>query len=87
MSSKQIQAIRGMNDVLPDEAHLWEFLEDSVRDVFRQYGYRYIRTPIVEFTDPLNTKMPSKRLPRGRSSVVAKPMRLPATIVPVVFAS
>jgi len=51
MSSKQIQAIRGMNDVLPDEAHLWEFLEDSVRDVFRQYGYRYIRTPIVEFTE------------------------------------
>ena len=51
MASKQIQAIRGMNDVLPDEAHLWEFLEDSVRDVFRQYGYRYIRTPIVEFTE------------------------------------
>ena len=51
MSSKQIQAIRGMNDVLPDEAHLWEFLEDAVRDVFRQYGYRYIRTPIVEFTE------------------------------------
>jgi len=51
MSSKQIQAIRGMNDVLPDEAHLWEFLGDAVRDVFRQYGYRYIRTPIVEFTE------------------------------------
>ena len=51
MSSKQIQAIRGMNDVLPDEAHLWAFLEDAVRDVFRQYGYRRIRTPIVEFTE------------------------------------
>ncbi len=51
MSSKQIQAIRGMNDVLPDEAHLWEFLEDAAREVFRQYGYRYIRTPVVEFTE------------------------------------
>jgi histidyl-tRNA synthetase len=51
MSSKQIQAIRGMNDVLPDEAPLWAFLEDAVRDVFRQYGYRRIRTPIVEFTE------------------------------------
>jgi histidyl-tRNA synthetase len=39
-----------MNDVLPDEAYLWHYLEDAVRDVFRQYGYRNIRTPIVEYT-------------------------------------
>jgi histidyl-tRNA synthetase len=45
-----LQAVRGMNDVLPDEAALWEFLEDAVRDVFRQYGYRNIRVPIVEPT-------------------------------------
>ncbi len=48
--SDQIRAIRGMNDMLPDEAYLWQYLEDSVRDVFRQYGYRNIRTPIVEYT-------------------------------------
>jgi histidyl-tRNA synthetase len=48
--SDQIRAIRGMNDVLPDEAYLWHYLEDAVRDVFRQYGYRNIRTPIVEYT-------------------------------------
>ncbi len=51
MTSKQIQAIRGMNDILPDESPLWEFVEDRVREVFRQYGYRNLRTPIVEFTD------------------------------------
>ena len=51
MASKTIQAIRGMNDVLPDEAHRWEFLEEAVREVFRQYGYRQIRTPLVEFTE------------------------------------
>jgi histidyl-tRNA synthetase len=51
MTSKRIQAIRGMNDVLPDEAHLWEFLEDIVRELFRQYGYRNIRTPMVELTE------------------------------------
>jgi histidyl-tRNA synthetase len=45
-----IQAVRGMNDILPDEAALWEFLEDSVRDVLRQYGYRNMRTPLVEAT-------------------------------------
>jgi histidyl-tRNA synthetase len=48
--SDQIRAIRGMNDVLPDEAYLWHYLEDTVREVFRQYGYRNIRTPIVEYT-------------------------------------
>jgi histidyl-tRNA synthetase len=46
-----INAVRGMNDVLPDDAHLWEFLEEVVREVFRQYGYRNIRTPIVERTE------------------------------------
>ena len=49
--SNKIQAIRGMNDVLPDESPLWEFFEDTVRDVFRRYGYRNIRTPIVERTE------------------------------------
>jgi len=49
--SKQIHAVRGMNDILPDQAHLWEFFEDTTRDVLRQYGYRNIRTPIVERTE------------------------------------
>lgn len=48
--SDQIRGIRGMNDMLPDEAHLWHYLEATVRDVFHQYGYRNIRTPIVEYT-------------------------------------
>ena len=49
--ANKIQAIRGMNDVLPDDAPLWEFFEDTVREVFRAYGYRNIRTPIVERTE------------------------------------
>ncbi len=49
-SLRDIRAVRGMNDVLPDEAYLWQYLEDIVRDVFRLYGYRNIRTPIVEYT-------------------------------------
>jgi histidyl-tRNA synthetase len=51
MKSKQIQAIRGMNDVLPDEARRWEFFEDTVRGWLRAYGYRNMRTPILEKTD------------------------------------
>jgi histidyl-tRNA synthetase len=45
-----IQAVRGMNDVLPDEAALWQRFEDAVREVFGQYGYRNLRTPVVEAT-------------------------------------
>ena len=45
-----IQAVRGMNDVLPDEAALWERFEDAVRAVFGQYGYRNLRVPVVEAT-------------------------------------
>jgi len=45
-----LQAVRGMNDVLPDESLLWERFEDTARSVFAQYGYRNIRVPIVEPT-------------------------------------
>ena len=45
-----LQAVKGMNDLLPADAGLWEFFEDTVRGVFRQYGYRLMRTPIVEPT-------------------------------------
>ena len=48
--SQKIQAIRGMVDVLPDASPLWEKLEDACRTLFRQYGYRNIRTPLVEPT-------------------------------------
>ena len=45
-----IKAVRGMNDVLPDETPLWERFEDAARAVFAQYGYRNLRVPIVEST-------------------------------------
>ncbi|MES9957613.1 MAG: histidine--tRNA ligase [Sedimenticola sp.] len=47
----KIQAIRGMHDVLPEQSPLWHFLEDGVRQVLDGYGYREMRTPIVEMTD------------------------------------
>ncbi|MDP3482269.1 MAG: histidine--tRNA ligase [Sulfuricella sp.] len=46
----QIQAIRGMNDILPEHADLWTFFEETVQDWLRSYGYRCIRMPIVEQT-------------------------------------
>jgi histidyl-tRNA synthetase len=47
---QKVQAIRGMEDVLPDAAPLWEKLEAAAREVFRQYGYANLRTPVVEPT-------------------------------------
>ncbi len=49
--SKNIQAIRGMNDCLPDQTVQWQFVEDTIHQLVSSYGYREIRTPIVESTD------------------------------------
>ena len=49
--SKQLQAIRGMNDILPGESALWQGLEATVREVLAAYGYSEIRLPIVEKTE------------------------------------
>src|SRR6056297_3601927 len=40
-----------MNDVLPDVVGLWQFLEQSARDVFGTYGFTEIRTPVLEKTE------------------------------------
>ena len=47
----KIQAIRGMNDILPEQTPVWQFVESTVRRVLAQYGYQEIRMPIVEQTD------------------------------------
>jgi histidyl-tRNA synthetase len=48
--SQTLQAVRGMNDILPDEAEFWELFEETVRSWLKAYGYRPIRLPIVEPT-------------------------------------
>ncbi|MBC9131689.1 histidine--tRNA ligase [Frischella sp. Ac13] len=50
MAEKKIQAIRGMNDLLPTDCMLWQQVEETVKRVFNSYGYNEIRTPIVEDT-------------------------------------
>ena len=47
----KIQAIRGMNDILPDQSPLWRYLESTVERVLGQYAYSEIRLPIVERTE------------------------------------
>jgi histidyl-tRNA synthetase len=48
--SQTLQAIRGMNDILPADAERWEAFEALVRDWLAAYGYRPIRMPLVEPT-------------------------------------
>lgn len=49
--SKTLQAIRGMNDILPEEISYWQHIEGIIRQVISRYGYQEIRFPIVEPTE------------------------------------
>src|SRR5690606_24246673 len=48
---KKIQAIRGMNDLLPDQSAKWQYVENTIADILQRYGYQEIRFPIVEATE------------------------------------
>jgi histidyl-tRNA synthetase len=48
---KKIQAIRGMNDLLPADSPLWQYVEGVITDILMRYGYQEIRFPIVESTE------------------------------------
>ena len=45
-----LQAVKGMNDILPPESARWEWLEAKMRSVLQRYGYQNVRTPVVEPT-------------------------------------
>jgi histidyl-tRNA synthetase len=49
--AQQIQAIRGMNDVLPADIRAWQHLEACAREVTSSYGYEEIRVPLLEHTE------------------------------------
>ncbi len=50
MAKIKIAGVKGMNDMLPEDAAVWEKFEDTARAVAASYGYRQIRTPILEAT-------------------------------------
>lgn len=49
--TEKIQAIRGMNDILPMEIFTWQKVENSLRKLAKQYGYQEVRFPILEKTE------------------------------------
>jgi histidyl-tRNA synthetase len=48
--AEKIVGVKGMNDILPADAPLWELFENTVQTVLKSYGFQQIRTPIVEPT-------------------------------------
>ncbi|MCI0653962.1 MAG: histidine--tRNA ligase, partial [Methylococcaceae bacterium] len=48
---ENIQAIRGMHDILPDRTALWQRVENRLREALAAYGYLEIRLPILEKTE------------------------------------
>jgi histidyl-tRNA synthetase len=48
--AEKLNAVKGMNDILPPDSARWEWLEDKVRALMARYAYRNVRTPIVEPT-------------------------------------
>ena len=48
MAGPSIKSVRGTRDLLPPETETWNFVETTVRDVFRVYNFQEIRTPILE---------------------------------------
>ena len=50
-STKSLQAIRGMNDILPEDTGVWQQVEARMRDLLAAYGYSEIRMPVLEKTE------------------------------------
>ncbi len=48
---EKISGVKGMNDVLPADAAMWELFENTVQSVLKSYGFQQIRTPILESTN------------------------------------
>ncbi len=49
--AKNLQSVRGMRDILPEQSSSWQFIENIARELFNSYGYKELRTPIIESTE------------------------------------
>jgi histidyl-tRNA synthetase len=50
-AKKQIEAVKGTKDILPDETGEWQRVEGVTKSVFELYGYRELRAPVFEATE------------------------------------
>ncbi len=50
-TTRTLQAVRGMNDILAEDMPYWQFLEQTARELFAAYGYQEVRVPLIEHTE------------------------------------
>jgi len=91
--AKKYKAVRGTHDILPDEAYRWQFVESTTRRIFSLYGFREIRTPIIESTELFarsvgeSTDIVSKEMytfDRGDESMTLRPENTASVVRAVV---
>ncbi len=46
-----IKTLKGTKDILPQDVNMWQFVEENAKKIFTQYGFKEIRTPIIETTE------------------------------------
>lgn len=46
-----IQKLKGTRDILPKEVETWQYIEEKAKELFEKYGYKEIRTPVIESLD------------------------------------
>jgi histidyl-tRNA synthetase len=68
LSEKQVRAVKGTHDILPDEVAAWHRIEAAAHRLFRRYGYREVRTPVFE-----ETQLFARGI-GGETDIVAKEM-------------
>ena len=70
-----IAGVRGTRDILPGEVERWQRLEQVARDICRRYGYREIRTPVLEREDTSFPRGPEKRRTSSRRRCIPSPTK------------
>ena len=74
--SHSLRAVRGMNDLLPEDAPLWQYFEATLRVWLKSYGYRELRTPILEHTGLFKRAIGENLLVRGRRVIATLSLKI-----------
>ncbi|MCI4446074.1 MAG: histidine--tRNA ligase [Candidatus Aminicenantes bacterium] len=91
---KEISAIKGTKDILPEEARLWQIAETTAREIFELYGYRELRAPVIEPTElfekgtgassDIVTKEMYTFIDKGGRSITLRPEYTPSVVRAII---
>ena len=91
---KELSAIKGTKDILPEETRLWQIAEAAAREIFELYGYRELRAPIIEPTElfekgtGLSSDIVTKEMytftDKGGRSITLRPEYTPSVVRTII---